>query len=35
VGVPIYLVGSVALLILTGMTVVLTHYFKAKDGAHK
>ena len=35
VGVPIYLVGSVALLILTGITVFLTHYFKAKDGAHK
>ena len=34
-GIPIYLVGSLALLILTGIFVVLTHYFKAKDGKNK
>ena len=34
-GIPVYVVGIVALLILTSTTVVLTHYFKAKDGKNK
>ena len=34
-GIPIYLIGSVSLLILTGLVLVLTYYFKAKDGANK
>jgi hypothetical protein len=34
-GIPIYLVGSIALLILTGLVLVLTFYFKAKDGKNK
>lgn len=35
IGIPVYLVGSVALLVLTGVFLVLTHYFKAKDGKNK
>lgn len=32
-GIPIYLIGIITLLVLTGLTVVLTHYFK--DGKNK
>lgn len=32
-GIPLYLIGIIALLVLSGLTVVLTYYFK--DGKHK
>ncbi|MBW3001832.1 DUF1189 family protein [Candidatus Woesearchaeota archaeon] len=35
VGISIYVIGIVLLLLLTGLTVILTHYFKAKDGKNK
>ena len=35
IGVPVYLVGSLALLIITGIFMVLTHYLKSKDGKNK
>jgi hypothetical protein len=34
-GIPVYVIGIVLLLILTGLAVILTHYFKAKDGKNK
>ena len=34
-GIPIYVIGIVLLLVLTGLAVILTHYFKAKDGKNK
>ena len=34
-GIPVYAVGIVILLVLTLLAVVLTHYFKAKDGKNK
>jgi len=34
-GIPIYIIGIVSLLCLTGTALVLIYYFKAKDGKHK